>query len=75
LTFCSLESDVVWGVNKLGEIYYRDGPGGSWTRVSGTLKQIDIGALGVIGVCKDNDIYYRLGTRNNPHSTGSGWQK
>ena len=39
------------------------------------FKQMDVGELGVFGVDSYNNIYYRIGTRNNPQSTGSAWQQ
>jgi len=41
-----LGTNVVWGVTSNDEIFYRDGPGGSWIHIDGGLKQIDIGELG-----------------------------
>ena len=33
-------SDVVWGVNAADQIFWRDGPGGSWNNIPGLLKQV-----------------------------------
>jgi len=69
-----LGDSVVWGVNGVDQIFYRDGPDGSWEHISGRLKQIEIGELGIFGVNSGDSIYYRVGTRDNIKSTGSTWQ-
>ena len=71
-----LASNAVWGVYENGNIYYCDAPDGRWMKIGGLkLNQIDVGGLGVFGVAANHKIYYRIGTRNNPQSTGSAWQK
>ena len=74
-----LASNAVWAIQENGNTYYRDGPAGNWIKISNPkgarLKQIDVGGLGVFGVDSNCNIYYRIGTHQNPQSTGSDWQK
>ena len=66
---------AMWGLNEEDFVYFRPNKSVAWQRVPGNLKQVEIGPLGVFGVNKLNDIFYRVGTHTNPSSPGSSWQK
>jgi len=57
----SADGNLVWGVNKHDQIYYRNGVSGSWKIISGGLKQVSVSGDGnlVWGVNKHDKIYYR----------------
>ena len=44
-----------------------------WHEVGGVLKGVSIGNVGVWGVNKHDDIYYRVGTYEEPKQNGSAW--
>ena len=60
----------VWGVNE-DRIWYKSSDTDMWKRIPGGLKQIEVGKLGVFGTNKNDAIFYRTGTNNNPFSSGS----
>jgi len=70
----NLDTDVVWGVDQDGKVFFRDGILGRWENVEGKLVHVEIGKLGVFGVNAANEVFYRVGTRNNPGRTGTHWQ-
>ena len=71
----SVYSGVIWGVNSQDSIWFKSNSDAKWQKIPGGLKQIEIGKFGVFGVNKNDNIFYRIGTNNNPNSTGSGWQR
>ena len=66
---------MVWGIGSEGHVACRNGPNGKWTPVDGKLKQVEIGKLGVFGVNSADDIFYRIGTKEDLTSVGTGWQR
>ena len=51
---------------------------GSFTDVQGGLDYIEVGEFGTFGVNRNNQIYYKKGTHNNPYAMGpnpSGWDQ
>ncbi|CAB4025803.1 Hypothetical predicted protein, partial [Paramuricea clavata] len=69
----------VWGVNAGRNIYYRNGvtlsnpKGSSWTRIPGSLIQIDSGPSGIVyGVNRHRQIYCRKGISLS-RPTGTTW--
>ena len=71
----SVYSGVIWGVSSADRIWFKSSSDAKWEQIPGALKQVEIGKFGVFGVTKDDNIYYRIGTNNNPNSTGSSWQR
>ena len=71
----SVYNGVIWGVNSRDQIWFKSSSDAQWEKIPGGLKQVEIGKFGVFGVNKNGDIWYRIGTHNNPNSSGSGWQK
>ena len=69
--------EILWGASS-HHIYYR-GYAGSPRKVSDYFgahpKQIEVGTLGVFGINKHCHVYYRIGTREDPTSIGTHWQK
>ena len=61
-------------MNSADAIFYREGYAGNWIHVTGALKQVTVGKLGVFGVNPNDQIFYRTGTMEDPKSAGSGWQ-
>ena len=57
-------------MNKLDDIFYRQGYEDQWHDIEGKLKQISVGPLGTFGVNQAAQIYYRTGT--NEDNSGSG---
>ena len=70
----SVYDGVLWGVARNETIWFKSDSDAPWENIPGGLKQIEIGAMGVFGVNRNDQIYYRVGTHNNPNSSGSGWQ-
>lgn len=69
----------VWGVNRLNQIFFRDGvtlslpKGVAWKLVAGGLMQIDSGPKGVVcGVAKAYGVYCREGI-TDASPTGTKW--
>ena len=57
---------AIWGVNSNDQIWFKSDSDFMWERIPGGLKQIEVGQLGVFGVNRNDAIYYRVGTNNNP---------
>ena len=53
--------NVVWGVNKYGNVFQRTSRG-EWNKIDGELVQVAAGLAGVWGVTKDDEIFYRQNT-------------
>ena len=47
---------------------------GTWTDIEGSLDQVEVGQFGTFGVNYLNDLFYRVGTHENPVSAGISWQ-
>ena len=83
----SVYKGVIWGVDMRSYLireyftYYKASAdaGWRWMRTprygAGALKQVEIGEFGVFGVDVEDNIFYRVGTHNNPHTAGTSWQK
>ena len=71
----STASSAIWGVNAKGNIFYKSSPLEAFEPIGGGLKQVEAGGLGVFGVNKNDHIYYRIGTHENPGSKGTEWQQ
>jgi len=68
--------EVVWGVNAKNVIWSMSGSDLKWTKINGNLKQIEVGNMGVFGINKNDDIFYRVGSMENRfYSTGFSWQR
>ena len=74
LSYVSVHGGVIWGVSSDHRIWFKSNSSAPWESIPGALKQIEIGAMGVFGVNGNDQIYYRVGTHNNPNSSGSAWQ-
>lgn len=68
-------NEVLWGVTNDGEIRYKANLLASWQIVPGLLKQVVVGKMGVFGVNEHDDIFYRVGTNENPAEMGTTWQQ
>ena len=61
MSVSGFNDNVVWGVNKKGQIYQRTRHGG-WNLIDGALVQVSAGQAGVWGVNRNDGIFYRQGT-------------
>ena len=69
------EYDCFWGVTPENEIMFKKSSNeSSWEKIVGTLSQISVSELGVFGTDSNAKYYYRVGTNNNPTSSGWQWQ-
>ena len=70
-----LDDDCFWGITPENEIMFKNSSSQpTWQQVTGTLTHISVSQLGVFGVDPNENIYYRVGTNNNPSSIGTSWQ-
>ena len=80
LKIVSVHRGVAWGVNSNNQVYRQDVAvlrnGGHWVQIDNDfgISQVEIGEFGVFGTNDDYQIYYRVGTHNNPGSAGTSWQ-
>ena len=80
LKIVSVHRGVAWGVNVNNQVYRQDVAvlrnGGHWVQIDNDfgISQVEIGEFGVFGTNDDYEIYYRVGTHNNPGSAGTSWQ-
>ena len=76
----SLHRGIAWGVNRNNQLFAHTVTalrnGGHWTQIDNDfgISQVEIGEFGVFGTNDDYEIYYRVGTHNNPGSAGTRWQ-
>jgi len=71
----SNDSDVIWGLDKGGRVWYKDGIKGKGQLIPGVLLQVEVGNGGVYGVNVHHQVCYRNGTKTNPNSKGTGWTR
>ena len=64
----------MWGVNESDVIFYKHNSTSDWKIIPGKLTQIEVGIFGVFGLDSHGRIYYRVGTHENPTSSGKDWQ-
>ena len=62
-------------MNKNDEVYYKANLVTDWEKVSGSLNQVAVGGMGVFATNSKDEVYYRVGTNENPASIGTDWQK
>lgn len=59
---------AVWGVNSSDQVFRRNGSG--WTRVPGSLRQVDVGRTQVWGVNRAGAVYQHAGANRWAHKPG-----
>ena len=64
---------ATYGTKNLVDIGYKN-QDGTWTDIEGSLDQVEVGQFGTFGVNYLNDLFYRVGTHENPVSAGISWQ-